>query len=89
MTRIHQFLIARNEGEAIDADGQGAATWQKVGVADFWTGGGFSFSGGLVTSDEWDVLEKAANGMAYGQTSAVGFVLEPIGSEAQLRIDLM
>tara|TARA_R110000737_G_scaffold152341_3_gene181628 strand:- start:4519 stop:4785 length:267 start_codon:yes stop_codon:yes gene_type:complete len=88
MTRTHQFLIARNEGEAIDADGQGAATWQKVGVADFWTGGGFSFSGRLVTEAEWQTLESAAQQIVWGK-SAVGFVLEPIGPEAQLRIDLM
>jgi len=34
------------------------------------------------------VLESAAQQIAWGK-SAVGFVLEPIGSEAQLRIDLM
>ena len=88
MDRTHQFLIARNEGETITADGLGCATWQKVGVADFWTGGGFSFSGALVSEVEWEVLERAAQRIVWGN-SEVGFVLEPVGQEAQLRIDLM
>tara|TARA_Y100000310_G_scaffold134962_1_gene133873 strand:- start:796 stop:1065 length:270 start_codon:yes stop_codon:yes gene_type:complete len=83
---LASLLVARKSDDASAPNG---FTWQKVGIAEFWQGAGYTFPGSLVSASEWDELEKAAKYLVWGDESATGAFLEEVDGAPALRIDLM